>query len=401
MTERPTLSRNLALDGLRGLSIIVVILYHSGVVSGGWIGVEVFFVLSGYLITTLLLLELDGTGRIDVVAFWKRRARRLLPGIGLLLVLIGLYTAWFSERTSSTIDLDIFGVLTYTSNWTTIAGDGYWATFATPSPLRHMWSLAVEEQFYLVFPLLALWLLLPRRRRWAVPTLTTAALAWQVAATSFFDINRVYLGTDTRAFGLLAGATAAVALHETRSRRANTGPGTQRWQPMAGLAAIVVLAVGVVVLSEDTDGLFRGPFQLVVCAAVALTTVIADRDRSGWLGHALSAGPLVHIGRWSYGIYLFHWPILIALEPGTPKQPWLLALAVSALAIPLAALSFRWIEVPIMRTGLRAFKPQSIGWDLRGVDSDRRAADGRGDRRFGGKPRPLGSRRHRRSNADR
>ncbi|MEO6653213.1 MAG: acyltransferase family protein [Ilumatobacteraceae bacterium] len=354
--QRRTLTYNPALDGIRAVSVIAVLLYHAGVISGGWIGVEVFFVLSGYLITALLLLELDSRGRIDLVEFWRRRARRLLPGIGLLVVMVAGYVAVF-HSTSTSIGRDVAGLLTYTSNWTTAAGDGYWAQFASPSPLRHAWSLAVEEQFYLLFPVMSMVLLRPTVRRWAVPGVTALALIWQVASTAFFSVNRVYLGTDTRAFGLLAGATIAVVLHDAPV-------GRRRWSSSVasatGSIGCLWLVFAALALSEDTVGLFRGPFQLVVVAtAMVLLSVTAGSPSI--ISRAFGIGPLADVGRWSYGIYLFHWPILLAIEPSVGR-PWILFVIVTAITVPFAALSHRYVEQPIRQRGVAAFGDPKPVW---------------------------------------
>lgn len=344
--RRAGLAYNPAFDALRALSVLAVVAYHAGALSGGWIGVEVFFVLSGYLITSLLIAEHDRTGTIDLLGFWRRRARRLLPGLLLLTVMIGFYAWWFEPtRPSTTIARDAVGLLTYSSNWSAIGGGGYWSRFEVPSPLRHAWSLAIEEQVYVLYPVVCLVALRPAWRRIAIPALTLAALAWQVVASTRFDVDRVYLGTDTRAFGLLAGATVAILLGERsiRSARAATAAGA------AGLIGLTGLAAGAIALGDATPTLFRGPFQGLVLATAAL--LVATADPRAWLGRLLGRRPLVLVGRWSYGIYLFHWPILLAIEPDPARDPWLLAAVVLAVTIPLAAVSYALVEAPIRARG--------------------------------------------------
>ena len=230
----PRLAHRPALDGLRGAAVLSVLLYHTGVLRGGWIGVDTFFVLSGYLITSLLLAEHDRTGGIALRAFWGRRARRLLPALFLLLAGVGLFGALVATAEArSVIRQDLWGALTYGSNWLDIVrGSGYWQTFAQPSPLAHIWSLAIEEQFYVVWPLVAWWAL----RRGGARRLATVAAAgavvlaaWAIGlAWAHASVDRIYLGTDTRAPALLLGATLG-ALRVGTAR-----PGLRRIAHVAG-----------------------------------------------------------------------------------------------------------------------------------------------------------------------
>ena len=201
----PRLAHRPALDGLRGAAVLSVLLYHTGVLRGGWIGVDTFFVLSGYLITSLLLAEHDRTGGIALRAFWGRRARRLLPALFLLLAGVGLFGALVATAEArSVIRQDLWGALTYGSNWLDIVrGSGYWQTFAQPSPLAHIWSLAIEEQFYVVWPLVAWWAL----RRGGARRLATVA-----AATA-----------------IVSGATTAVVAHGPRWNQCWTASRIGQW----------------------------------------------------------------------------------------------------------------------------------------------------------------------------
>lgn len=351
------LAYNPGLDAFRGLSVIAVVLYHTGVTTGGWIGVECFFVLSGYLITSLLINEYDHTRRIDLIGFWRRRARRLLPALFLLLGSIAVYVRVVAEPSEyGPIRRDVVGALTYTSNWLAIhGGSGYWQHFAAPSPLRHMWSLAVEEQFYLVYPLLAVVLLRSRRARSvAVPAMAIVALAWQLWMTQHATLDRLYLGTDTRAFGILVGATVAVIPRGAGRRVA-------RW---IAPIALLGLAAAAATLDGNSGATFRGPFQLTTLAAGL--TVFGLRAGSGDpLVSVLARRWLVAVGRWSYGIYLVHWP-MVALAA---RHPGLRSLEVAAVVLPvsivIAAASYRWIESPIRHGGLaRLGRPWIVGTGL-------------------------------------
>lgn len=337
------LAYNPALDGFRGMAVIAVVLYHTGMIRGGWIGVECFFVLSGYLITSLLVHEYDNSRRLSLSNFWRRRARRLLPALFMLLGVVAVYSRVVADPTEyGTIRRDVIGAITYSSNWLSInGGSGYWQHFAFPSPLRHMWSLAVEEQFYILYPILAIPLLRTRRIRVvALPLLAAAGLGWQLWMTSHSTLDRYYLGTDTRAFGILAGAVVAVVPPTVWRRIA-------QWvAPVAFLA----LTVAALVLNGTSSITFRGPFQAVTVAA-ALTILGVRTGSTGMLTSLLSQRCVVTIGKWSYGIYLVHWPMVAVAA----RHPQLSSLVVSAVALPLsitiAAASYRWIESPIRHRG--------------------------------------------------
>ncbi len=340
---------NPALDGLRGLAVAVVVLYHTGILRGGWIGVEIFFVLSGYLITSLLCSEFDRTGRISLREFWKRRARRLLPAMFMLLGVVAVFTRVVSATTSySSIRRDVLGAVTYTSNWVAIfGGAGYWRQFAAASPLRHMWSLAVEEQFYLVYPVIALVLLRTIHRRWLLPALAVVALAWQWWMVAHASIDRFYLGTDTRAFGILIGASAAVlpALSVTVARRTVM---------VAAPLAIGWLLFATFFLDGALRSTFRGPFQLVSIATGVLVMALRPPN-TGLVSAALSLRWLAKLGTWSYGIYLVHWPMAEFLR----QQYDLGDIAVTLIVVPasllVAAASFNVVEFPLRHRGLKAF----------------------------------------------
>jgi peptidoglycan/LPS O-acetylase OafA/YrhL len=340
-------AHNPALDGLRGAAVLVVVLYHTGLLTGGWIGVEIFFVLSGYLITSLLTIEMDRTGGVNLVAFWRRRARRLLPGLFLLLAGVALYVRFISDPIAyRSIRRDIWGALTYSSNWLSIyGGGGYWKQFSAPSPLNHMWSLAVEEQFYLLYPIVAIFILRRSIRRWALPTLAVVALTWQLWMSFHASLDRFYLGSDTRAFGILVGACVALV-------------GSERARQLAIWAtplAVAVLVWAVWRFDGASVSTFHGPFQLVP-VATAVVILGGSSIGKGSLVRVLSMRWLTSIGRWSYGIYLIHWPIAEGLRVRYEMSRWPVTLIAVPLSIAIAALSFHTIESPIRRRGLRALR---------------------------------------------
>jgi len=357
-----------ALDGLRALAVAGVIAYHLGFgwAEGGYLGVDLFFVLSGFLITSLLLEEWITTGRIGLGAFWARRVRRLMPALFLLLLAIAVFVVlegrFGSAGGIAQIDLsglrgDALATLFYVANWHAIfAHQSYFARFAAPSPLQHTWSLAIEEQFYLVWPPLLLLLLSLGRGRFRTVGMTVtvlgavaSSLAMALLYHSGSGLNRVYFGTDTRMFDLLCGATVAMMV----AGRPQPSAAGQRWLHLGALPAVVALGVCWAVAGSATGlpprWMFEGGFLL--CAVLA-SFVIADARQFhlGPLGRLLSLPPLRWIGRISYGIYLWHWPVIVYMTRGRTglAEPWL-DLARVGLTVALAAASFYLVEMPIRR----------------------------------------------------
>ena len=352
-----------ALDGLRALAVAAVRLYHGGDawLPGGFLGVDVFFVLSGYLITSLLLVELRGTGRIHLVRFWARRARRLLPAAFLVIGVCVVVAALFLPADFARTRADALASFAYVNNWHQLLADrSYFAGFARPSLLGHLWSLAVEEQFYLLWPL-ALGLVLTRLgRRGAVLLTVVAAVASALAMALLFtpgqDPSRVYFGTDTHASGLLVGALLAFAwpLGGTVSE---PRPGARRVLDGAALGGLAVVLLAMATWQDYDPLVYRGGMLAVALAtAVLVAAVVHPASR---VGLALGVAPLRWVGRRSYGIYLWHWPVMALSRPDadlTWNHTLLLALQ-SALTVALAAASYRWVEQPVRtRSAERALK---------------------------------------------
>jgi len=346
-----------ALDGLRAIAVLAVMLYHGGVAvtSGGFLGVDIFFVLSGFLITTLLLLEFDATGGLNLTAFWGRRARRLLPALFLVLVAVLLYAAFLRGEAAASVRADTLATLFYVSNWWFIvSGNSYFDQFQDPSPLTHTWSLAIEEQWYLLLPLVLV-LLLPRVRSRAAWAAVFASLALISAATMFVlhtpgaDPSRVYYGTDTRLQALLAGAFLACILTPGAMERFR---GWARW--LAPLAMLAV--VGVVVMASDrSEWLYSGGFLFVaIVSALLLASVVSHPG--GVVARGLAWRPVVWVGRISYGLYLWHWPVYVVLNPARTglSGPGLLVLRF-AVTFAAAALSYYLVEMPVRRGALNRF----------------------------------------------
>lgn len=320
------------LDGLRAVSVLVVVAFHAGVFGAGWIGVDVFFALSGWLITGLLVAEFERTGDLALGSFWARRARRLLPAIGVLLV-VALVLAWMNAIELRT--RGVVGAVTYSTNWLDITGGGsYWDEFARPDPFRHLWSLAIEEQIYLVWPV-ALKILASRRSiRHATRTAAGAVVVASAAVMYFgahagWSVDRLYQGTDTRAMSFALGSLfAGVSLRRLGDR-------------LGSLLLVAALVVASWLGRNGVDGtdIFRGRmFVVSVCGLVAV--LVAAGLRSGPLCH-----PVVRrIGLWSYGIYLFHFPLVVALDEWSR---WPRTIVVTVAAVAIAGVSFTYVERPV------------------------------------------------------
>ena len=308
------------LDGLRALAVLAVIAYHlqPGWAQGGLLGVGVFFTLSGYLITDLLLGQRDAVGHLRLGNFWLRRARRLLPALFLMLAVVVAWVTLLDRSQLPALRGDVLAAALYVSNWWNIFRHAsYFSNFGPPPPLDHLWSLAVEEQFYLVWPFL-LWLGLRYvrgRYRLAGLTLVGAALSATVMALLYqpgVDPTRVYEGTDTRAFGLLVGAALAMVWP---SRRLGAGLSVRRRLLLdgAGVVGLVVIALLIWRTDQYSVFLYRGGMVLLSVATVLVVAALAHP--ASWLGPALGWKPLRWLGVRSYGIYLWHWPIIVLTTP--------------------------------------------------------------------------------------
>ncbi len=342
-----------ALDGLRGAAVLGVLFFHSdGLLPGGYLGVDLFFVLSGYLITSLLVAEQARAGRIALGRFWIRRARRLLPALLALMPGIGLYAAvWAKHAELAPLRRDALATLGYVANWRAIfTNKSYWDLFVAPSPLEHTWSLAIEEQFYVLWPLVGVAALRRSPRTLRVVSLTLALGSAALMALRFDPAStaRVYLGTDTRASGMLFGAALATVL--TPEQRAEGRRG--RALDVAGLGALALLVCAWAKLDGQNPWLYRGGFVACELACLVLIACAVLRPHA-LLSRVFALPPLRAVGAVSYGVYLWHWPIFVVL---TPERVHVGALALGALRFALtfavAGLSYRLLEQPIRARGL-------------------------------------------------
>ncbi len=400
------------LDGLRALAVTAVIAYHLGYgwAQGGLLGVGVFFTLSGYLITDILVGQFAASGRVKLGDFWLRRARRLLPALFVMLAVVTVWVNAFNRAFVPGYRGDVIASGLYVNNWWYIfQHDSYYSRFAPPAPLDHLWSLAVEEQFYLVWPwvvlamvLLAGWMMKRRRIRLLGPgahvekdgneflsgrarwAMAGVALALAVASAiemamlyhPGYDPTRVYEGTDTRAFALLIGAAVAMVYPTRRGARTlSAGP---RWLlDAAGLAGLVVVVLLVWRTNEYSDFMFRGGLELLSVATALV--VAAAATPGGLLGRALGWTPMRWIGVRSYGIYLWHYPIIVltaaAGTVGTPVSA-VRAVMLVAVTVAIAAASWRFVEDPIRRGSYRRTAPAAAGAGAAGAAASAAGAVG-------------------------
>jgi peptidoglycan/LPS O-acetylase OafA/YrhL len=378
----PAVSRRApGLDGVRALAVLAVVAFHEGfsATPGGFLGVDVFFVLSGYLITDILAAQFGRDGRLGLRGFWMRRARRLLPALAVVLVTVTAAVAVTEPDQLSGLRPALLGAVSYTSNWwQALHHQSYFDTFGPLPPLQHLWSLAVEEQFYLIWPLILIVVLArigrPRRR---------AAVAWAGAAGSALlmliiyvprsDPSLVYYGTDTHASALLIGA--ALALTWPLARVAAAPRHLTRRLDIVGLAGLLILAWAISHFSGADPAVY--PAGLILAALAAGGVVIAAAG-PGLAGRALAWRPLRWLGVRSYGIYLWHWPVIAisAVLAGRASGTVGVRVIETAIPIALAAGSWRWIEQPILRDGLRV--TVRARWQLlrRTIESARRSPAG-------------------------
>ena len=361
LDQRPTDQRTWALphrpglDGLRGLAVIAVLGYHLGFgwLHGGFLGVSLFFTLSGFLITNLLLAEREGTGGVGLKAFWGRRARRLLPAalVGILLA-VGFAALAADADQLRRLPGDVLGAGFYVANWRFVFGHtAYQAGYQSPSPLLHYWSLAIEEQLYLFLPLLVVVVFRFGRGRSrqclaaAVAGLMVASAVAMMALGRSADPNRVYFGTDTRMFELLAGALLALAIGLPTPTALGRHLRPNRRFVFAGVVVAAITVALWATTAQADRWLYRGGLWGV--AALSCGLIMAALE-PGPISAALSWRPLTVVGLVSYGVYVYHWPIFLFLD-GQRTGLHGAALVVVRLAVTGAAAwaSYRWLEIPI------------------------------------------------------
>ena len=391
-----------ALDGLRTLAVVAVVLYHLNLTwaQGGLLGVTIFFVLSGYLITRLLLNEVAKTGRIDLKSFWIRRIRRLFPAVVTVVVVTCALCTVFNHVMLTKMRPDILPSLLFLNNWWQIAQNvSYFNALGDPSPLTHFWSLAIEEQFYLIWPpllfaMVSMHVSKPNTRRVVLGLSAVSALAMMALYNPAADPSRVYYGTDTRVFSLLLGAwmafipdrdLAPVRLahrlgldrlvraakrgkldknakggHDDKADSAAEAAPAQPsalvrfWSSPAsidvlGVVGLVGLAAMVALTNGYTAFQYRG--GTLLCSILTLMVIAACVQPQGMVARALAAEPLVWVGKRSYSIYLWHYPLLLLMNPvaNINDTPWWQYILQVLLVVAVAECSYRFIETPFRK----------------------------------------------------
>jgi len=380
------------LDGLRAVAVLAVIAFHLGYgwAPGGLLGVGIFFTLSGYLITDILLSQLN-RGHIRLAQFWLARARRLLPALFLMLVIVVAWVTVFGPAQPQQFRDAVVANAFYVGNWQLIFGDvSYFARFAPPGPLNHLWSLAIEEQFYILWPFLLLLGvklvretptkagLRPRLALLAIGLAIVSAILMAVLYHPSLDPSRVYYGTDTRAFELLFGGALAM-VWPSRKLNPRIPIGARNLLDGLGALGLVVIALMIWQTDQYSSFLYRGGFIVLSLATVLVLAALAHPACR--LGRMLGVEPLRWVGVRSYGIYLWHFPIIVLTTPGgvaNGAEPLRELLQVAAI-LAIAALSWRFVEEPIrhgalgriwrsLRSG--SWRPEQLGregWALAGL----------------------------------
>jgi peptidoglycan/LPS O-acetylase OafA/YrhL len=359
------------IDGLRAIAVIGVILYHLNIpwFQGGFSGVTVFFVLSGYLITDILIDEWDNNHKIDYFRFMIRRLRRLAPALLTMIFIVTLWVIFTNHPSFEKLRLDFLPSLLYVTNWWYIFHNvSYFDRFGPASPLTHIWSLGIEEQFYLIWPLLVmLGVTFIKRKRFRVLAILAGVVisAWLMAFlyAPGEDPSRVYYGTDTRAFSLLLGA--ALAFVWPSQRLSKTLPRYASWVlEMAGLTGVLLLIIMFMVTSEFDSFHYQGGMLLLSIITAFVTAALAHP--ASMLAKWLSVKPMRWIGVRSYGIYLWHYPIIILTTPiinTDGLNGWRITIQIAAIMI-ISALSYHFVETPIrkgkIKFTLTAFKKLSF-----------------------------------------
>jgi len=365
------------LDGLRAIAVLAVIFFHLGFdwAPGGMLGVGVFFTLSGYLISDILLAQLNARGRIKLTAFWLARARRLLPALFVMLAIVVAWVTIFGPAQPMQFREGVISAIFYVNNWEQIFADvSYFTRFEAEGPLDHLWSLSVEEQFYILWPfLLLLGVKLVRERplpsgvrpRLALLTIAGAIVSSILMVVLYepsFDPSRLYFGTDTRAGGLLFGAALAMVWPSRKLSR-RIAPQARNTLDAIGVAGLLIIALMIWRVGELSPFLYRGGFVILSLATVmALMPLTHPACR---LGAVLGTPPLRWVGVRSYGIYLWQTPIIVLTSPqGIHRDSLVRSLLQVAAIFAIAALSWRFVEEPIRHGAIGRFfaRRRALGW---------------------------------------
>lgn len=349
------------LDGLRAISVIGIIIYHLNAqwLSGGFLGVDTFFVISGYLITSLLLFEYENYGRIDLMTFWLKRFKRLIPAMLFVVLFSVIYVVFFEPEILKAIKGDAVAALIYVSNWWYIFQDIDYFDQFKPMPLKHLWSLAVEEQFYIFYPLVLLaFLKIFKRKKWVVVAFFVVSLlsAFWMLHLSAPDANnaRTYFGTDTRLQTLLLGVIFAF-IWPAFKLKAEPAKTSRLTVDILGSVALLGLLTLFLIVNEQQFWLYSGGFYVI--SLLTLLIIASVVQPKGKLAEVMGNSLFVYIGKRSYSLYLWHFVIITFLHKHfvAGQYPFYVYLLDVALTFLMAEVSYRFVETPFRRHGLRAF----------------------------------------------
>lgn len=348
------------LDGLRAIAVLGIIIYHLNKqwLTGGFLGVDTFFVISGYLITSLLLKEYDDTGIIKLKSFWIRRLKRLLPAVIVLLMVVGTATLLLKSDNIIRVKHDIIAAIFYVSNWWYIAKDvNYFEQFSF-MPLKHLWSLAIEEQFYIFFPVILVTLLLTIKKRykigfifWGVSIISLGLMMFIYSING--DHSRVYFGTDTRLQTLLLGVILAFLWPPFKLK--NDPPKVVKYViDSIGSLSFIVLILLFFIINDETNWIYDGGFYLI--SILTLFIIASVVHPSTWIAKIFSNPVLVFIGKRSYSLYLWHFAVIsfvhsYYVDGQIPIYVYFIDIS---LTIIFAELSYRFIETPFRKEGIKA-----------------------------------------------
>ncbi|MCE4956533.1 acyltransferase family protein [Macrococcoides caseolyticum] len=349
------------LDGMRAIAVIAIIIFHLNPkwLPGGFLGVDTFFIISGYLITTLLIKEYETNGSINLLHFWYKRIKRLLPPVLFMMFIVIQYIIFFDRELLYQVKKDMFAALVYVSNWWYIFDGLDYFQSLEPRPLKHLWSLAIEEQFYLLFPFVLLLLFKYLKKKSNILLLfffisiVSMAIMWMM-----FDpaksISRIYFGTDTRLQTLLLGAMLALIWPAYKLK--NNPPQWMVWSiDIIGLAGCIFLIRSFFVFTEHSASVFQGGLYFLGLFTLFFIMAIVHPDTI--LSKVLSIPVLTWIGRYSYSLYLWHYPIIVLMQSHfiQGQIPWYVHLLSLILTVIMAIISYQLIEQPFRRRGLKAF----------------------------------------------